>query len=151
MMNTIGLLVTALAGAAYLIWDNWDWIKGKFTEFFKWIDEKVKAVVKMAKEVYDSLPDAFKTTIEVPKNFKPGAAAAWMQPVTAGGPNFMATMTPVTAAKSTVVHAPVNAPITIVQQPGQNDKDLAAKVKKHVEDLQRKNSKQSLNSMNDRD
>lgn len=151
MMNPIGLLVTALAGAAYLIWDNWDWIKGKFTEFFKWIDEKVKAVVKMAKEVYDSLPDAFKTTIEVPKNFKPGAAAPWMQPVTAGGPNFMATMTPVTAAKSTVVHAPVNAPITIVQQPGQNDKDLAAKVKKHVEDLQRKDSKQSRNSLNDRD
>lgn len=126
-------------------------------KFGEWLAEGVniamaplKLLIDGIKWVLDNLPGLDKK-INIPENFKPGAAAPWMQPVTAGGPNFMATMTPVTAAKSTVVHAPVNAPITIVQQPGQNDKDLAAKVKKHVEDLQRKNSKQSLNSMNDRD
>ncbi len=126
-------------------------------KFGEWLAEGVniamaplKLLIDGIKWVLDNLPGLDKK-INIPENFKPGAAAPWMQPVTAGGPNFMATMTPVTAAKSTVVHAPVNAPITIVQQPGQNDKDLAAKVKKHVEDLQRKNSKQSRNSLNDRD
>ena len=126
-------------------------------KFGEWLAEGVniamaplKLLIDGIKWVLDNLPGLDKK-INIPENFKPGAAAPWMQPVTAGGPNFMATMTPVTAAKSTVVHAPVNAPITIVQQPGQNDKDLAAKVKKHVEDLQRKDSKQSLNSLSDRD
>ncbi len=147
LTNPLGLLVAGLATAAYLIWDNWDWIKGKFTEFFKWIDEKVKAVAKMAKEVYDALPDAFKTTIEVPKTFTPGDAAPWMNPATAGGPNFITQMTPVTAPKSTVNSTVVHAPITIVQQPGQNDKDLAAKVKKHVEDMQRNVNKRARGNL----
>lgn len=151
MANPIGLLVTALAGAAVLIWQNWDWIKGKFTEFFRWIDEKVKAVAKMAKEVYDALPAAFKTTIEVPKNFTPGAAAPWMQPATAGGPNFITPMTPVTAPKSTVVHAPVTAPITIITQPGQDKKAIAAEVQKQLDAAQRNAKKQSRSSLSDRD
>lgn len=30
LANPIGLAIAGLAGAAYLIWDNWDWIKEKF-------------------------------------------------------------------------------------------------------------------------
>lgn len=151
MMNPIGLLVTALAGAAYLIWDNWDWIKGKFTEFFKWIDEKVKAVAKMAREVYDALPDAFKTTIEVPKDFKPGAAMPWMpKAATAGVPNFVTPTKPVTMPKPTVNSSVVHAPITVVTQPGQDNKAIAAEVKKQFDAAQRNARKQSRNSLNDR-
>lgn len=151
MANPIGLLVTALAGAAVLIWQNWDWIKGKFSEFFKWIDEKVKAVAKMAREIYDSLPAAFKTTVEVPENFKPGAAMPWMQPATAGGPNFMATMKPVTMPKQTVNSSVVHAPITVVAQPGQDKKAIATEVQKQLDAAQRKAGKQSRNSLSDRD
>lgn len=151
MANPIGLLVAALAGAAYLIWDNWDWIKGKFNEFFQWIDEKVKAVAKMAREIYDSLPAAFKTTVEVPENFKPGAAMPWMQPATAGGPNFMATMKPVTMPKQTVNSSVVHAPITVVAQPGQDKKAIATEVQKQLDAAQRKAGKQSRNSLSDRD
>ena len=151
MANPIGLLVTALAGAAVLIWQNWDWIKGKFSEFFKWIDEKVKAVATMAREIYESLPAAFKTTVEVPENFKPGAAMSWMQPAAAGGPNFMATMKPVTMPKQTVNSSVVHAPITVVAQPGQDKKAIATEVQKQLDAAQRKAGKQSRNSMSDRD
>lgn len=37
MANPIGILITALAGAAYLIWKNWDWLKAKFSQFWAWI------------------------------------------------------------------------------------------------------------------
>lgn len=55
--------------------------------------------------------------------------------------------TPITMPKPTVNSSVVNAPITIIQQPGQNDKDLAAKVKKHVEDIQRNTSKQARGNL----
>lgn len=151
MANPIGLLVTALAGAAVLIWQNWDWIKGKFTEFFQWIDEKVKAVAKMAKEVYDALPAAFKTTIEVPKNFTPGAAAPWMQPAMAGGTNFVTPMTPVSLPRQGVSNTQINAPITVNAQPGQDAKAIAAEVQKQLDAAQRNAKKQSRSSLSDRD
>ncbi len=151
MANPIGLLVTALAGAAVLIWQNWDWIKGKFTEFFRWIDEKVKAVAKMAKEVYDALPAAFKTTIEVPKDFKPGAAMPWMQPATAGGPNFVTQTKPVSLPRQTVSNTQVNASINVQTHPGQDAKAIAAEVQKQLDAAQRNAKKQSLSSLSDRD
>ncbi|WP_047237739.1 phage tail tape measure protein [Chromobacterium subtsugae] len=40
LMNPIGLVVTAIAAAAYLIWKNWDWIGPKFAALW----EGVKAV-----------------------------------------------------------------------------------------------------------
>ena len=151
MANPIGLLVMALAGAAVLIWQNWDWIKGKFAEFFRWIDEKVKAVAKMAKEVYDALPAAFKTTIEVPKDFKPGAAMPWMQTATAGGPNFITQTKPVSLPRQSVSNTQINAPITVNAQQGQDAKAIAAEVQKQLDAAQRNAKKQSRTGLSDRD
>lgn len=150
LTNPLGVLVAGLAMAAYLIWDNWDWLKAKFADLFKWIDEKVQAVKQLAKDVYDSLPDAFKTTVEVPKDFKPGAALPWQQ-AAAGVPNFITPMTPVTAQKQTVNSTVVHAPITVTAQPGQDAKAIAAEVHKQLDAAQRNARKQSRNSLNDRD
>ncbi|MCD0493737.1 hypothetical protein LQD23_15730 [Chromobacterium violaceum] len=37
LMNPIGLVVTAIAAAAYLIWKNWDWIGPKFAALWEGI------------------------------------------------------------------------------------------------------------------
>lgn len=151
MSNPIGALVVGLGTAALLIWDNWDWIKGKFGEFFQWIDEKVQGMKKMLKDVYDMMPDSFKTTVEVPKNFQPGAAMPWQTPAVAGIGGLITPTTPITAGKSTVIHAPVNAPITIVAQPGQDHKAIAQEVQKQLDAAQRKQKSQSRSRLSDRD
>ena len=126
-------------------------------KFGKWLANGVnialaplKLLIDGIKWVLDNLPK-LDTKIEVPENFKPGAAMPWMQPATAGGPNFMATMKPVTMPKQTVNSSVVNAPITVVAQPGQDKKAIAAEVQKQLDAAQRKAGKQSRNSLSDRD
>ncbi len=75
----------------------------------------------------------------------------WMQPAAAGGPNFMATMKPVTMPKQTINSSVVHAPITVVAQPGQDKKAIATEVQKQLDAAQRKAGKQSRNSLSDRD
>lgn len=44
LLNPIGLVLTAIAGAAYLVYKNWDGIKSWFSGFFTWMVGKVKVV-----------------------------------------------------------------------------------------------------------
>ncbi|MEJ8675530.1 phage tail tape measure protein [Chromobacterium amazonense] len=44
MMNPIGLVVTAIAAAAYLIWRNWDWIGPKFAALWNGIKDVFSTV-----------------------------------------------------------------------------------------------------------
>lgn len=44
LLNPIGLALTAIAGAAYLVYTHWDTIKGWFVDFFNWLPEKIKAI-----------------------------------------------------------------------------------------------------------
>ena len=75
----------------------------------------------------------------------------WQTPAVAGFGGLIIPTTPITAGKSTVIHAPVHAPITIVQQPGQDSKDIAAEIKKHMEAAQRNANKQARSRLSDRD
>jgi len=59
--------------------------------------------------------------------------------------------TPITAGKSTVIHAPVHAPITIVAQLGQDHKAIAQEVQKQLDAAQRKQKSQSRSRLSDRD
>ena len=110
----------------------------------------LKLLIDGIKWVLDNLPK-MDAKIEVPENFKPGAAMPWMQPAAAGGPNFMATMKPVTMPKQTINSSVVHAPITVVAQPGQDKKAIATEVQKQLDAAQRKAGKQSRNSLSDRD
>jgi hypothetical protein len=49
LLNPIGLAVTAIAAAAYLVYQNWDSIKTWFAGFFDWISEKVGKVAEWFK------------------------------------------------------------------------------------------------------
>lgn len=44
LMNPIGLVVTAIAAAAYLIWRNWDWIGPKFAALWNGIKDVFSTV-----------------------------------------------------------------------------------------------------------
>lgn len=44
LLNPIGLAVTAIAAAAYLVYTNWDKIKGWFVSFFDWMGGKVAQI-----------------------------------------------------------------------------------------------------------
>lgn len=66
LLNPIGLAITAIAGAGYLIYNNWDFLKQKagaiwksivnaikhpFDAFFDWVDGKFKTVIGVYKEL----------------------------------------------------------------------------------------------------
>lgn len=84
LMNPIGLTLTAIAGAGYLIYKNWDWLKEKasaiwtaitdkikapFVAMFKWINEKFKTVMGMVDKVKNfSLFGESKTVAERQKD-----------------------------------------------------------------------------------
>lgn len=44
LLNPVGLAVTAIATAAYLVYSNWDRIKGWFVDFFNWLPEKIRSI-----------------------------------------------------------------------------------------------------------
>lgn len=54
LLNPIGLVITAIATAAYLVYANWDKIKGWFTEFFNWLPQQIR---KIAQWFTDLVPD----------------------------------------------------------------------------------------------
>ena len=84
LMNPIGLTLTAIAGAGYLIYKNWDWLKQKassvwtaitnkiktpFVVMFKWINDKFKTVMGMVDKVKNfSLFGESKTVAERQKD-----------------------------------------------------------------------------------
>lgn len=63
MIRVIGLALTttplgvifALAGAALLVWKNWDTVKTWFTTFFDWIGEKFQSLLGWAVDLAKSV------------------------------------------------------------------------------------------------
>lgn len=144
-MNPFGILVTVLGGAAYLIWNNWEWLKGKFTALIQYFEKYITRVKKLFTEMGEG---AEAHAQKIASN--PALASGYMTgnygPVISTN-NYQ----PVSMPKPTVHSSVVHAPITIVQQPGQNDKALADMVQKHIDAAQRNARKQSRNSLSDRD
>ncbi len=110
----------------------------------------LKMLIDGIKWVLDNLPKLDRK-INIPENFKPGAAMPWMQPATAGGPNFITQTKPVSLPGKTVSNTQINAPITVNAQPGQDAKAIAAEVQKQLDAAQRNAKKQSRSSLSDRD
>lgn len=50
-MTPIGRTIALIAAGAYLIYENWDWLKTKFTEIIEWIFEKIDKFMKLMKEI----------------------------------------------------------------------------------------------------
>ena len=60
--NPVGLLVTGMITAASLIWQNWDWLKGKFVGFFDWVGERINTLMDSLRVLKNFFPDSFTAT-----------------------------------------------------------------------------------------
>jgi hypothetical protein len=58
MANPLGIIL-ALATAAYLIYQNWDTLKGWFSSFFDWIGQKFQAIIGWAVDLAKSVGGFF--------------------------------------------------------------------------------------------
>lgn len=80
LLNPIGLVITAIAAAAYLIYTNWDKIKTWFMSFFDWISGKVTQVAEfLQKLIPDWVRDMFKggsVSVTQQQNAAPAARSA---------------------------------------------------------------------------
>lgn len=145
MMNPIGLLVTALGGAAYLIWDNWEWLKGKFTALIQYFEGYILRV----KNLFTDMGEGAEAHAQK-MALNPALASGYMTgnygPVISTN-NYK----PITMPKPTVNSSVVHAPITIVAQPGQDHKAIAQEVQKQLDAAQRKQKSQSRSRLSDRD
>lgn len=105
--NPIGLLVTGLATAAFLVWKNWDWVMQKI--------QVVGEYWQKAKALFGFGDNTVKVT-QPPSSTAPPPVPAMRGPV-AGGQQITNNVT---------------APITINQQPGQDSKQLADEVARRL-------------------
>lgn len=142
LLNPIGLAVTAIAGAAYLIYKNWEPLKKWFTELWaditKIFDESIGKIVGMIDGIKQKWTD-FKSTVsdgvgnawQSTKDFfsnpfggddnngKPAAAAPGMKPP---APPQMANRSGGTYQDNS------QNSFQIVQRPGESNADLAKRI-----------------------
>lgn len=110
----------------------------------------LKALIDGIKWVLDNLPK-----IDMGEGAKNHALSIASNPALASGVltgNYGPVIStnnykPYTMPKPTVNSSVVHAPITIVQQPGQDDKKMAEMVKKHIADTQRQAAKQARGNL----
>lgn len=69
LTNPIGIAVAVIAGLAYLLWDNWDWVSEKFSQMWKWIGEKAAACGQFLSDVWNGIPAWFGNIWENIKTF----------------------------------------------------------------------------------
>lgn len=140
LMNPIGLAVTAIAGAAYLIYENWDKLKPWFTQLWKDItdifDKAIGKIMGMINGIADKW-NSFKSTVS------DGVGDAWQSTKNFfsdpfgtddnGGQPAAQGMTPPAAPQmanrsgGTYTDNSQNN-IQIVQRPGESNADLAKRV-----------------------
>ena len=142
LLNPIGLAVTAIAGAAYLIYQNWEplkaWLKGLWDDITRIFDESIGKIMGMINGIKQKWTD-FKSTVSSgvgdawqntkdffsnpfgsdDNNGKPAAAAPGMTPPAA--PQMA------NRAGGTYTDNSQNS-IQIVQRPGESNADLAKRV-----------------------
>lgn len=141
--NPIGLVAAGLATAAFLVWKNWEPIKGFFVGIFEsvkaslgaavdWIIGKIQTVGEYwgrAKAFFGIGGD---TTMKLGATATPGAGAAALPGASAALPAVPAMRT--NSPSGQTITNNVQAPITINQQPGQNSKELADEVARRLKE-----------------
>lgn len=150
LMNPIGLAVTALAGAAYLIYKNWAPIKEFFINLWDGITEKFYAVVEFFKEKFAFLKPILSLL------FKPAQLAA-------AGISAAIAVTPAQAVKidnrppitSPAAKAAQNASqkneIHVYPSPGMDEKKLADLMMRKLEERDRQLAANARSRLTDRD
>lgn len=59
LTNPIGIAVAVIAGLAYLLWDNWDWVSEKFSQMWQWIGEKSAQCGQVISDIWNGVTTFF--------------------------------------------------------------------------------------------
>lgn len=59
LTNPIGIAVAVIAGLAYLLWDNWDWVSEKFSQMWQWIGEKSAQCGQIISDIWNGVTTFF--------------------------------------------------------------------------------------------
>ena len=59
LTNPIGIAVAVIAGLAYLLWDNWDWVSEKFSQMWQWIGEKSAQCGQVISNIWNGITTFF--------------------------------------------------------------------------------------------
>jgi len=51
LLNPIGLAISAIVAAGWLLYDNWETIKGWFVDFFNWLPDKIREMASWLKSL----------------------------------------------------------------------------------------------------
>ncbi|PPD17263.1 MAG: phage tail tape measure protein [Methylomonas sp.] len=152
--NPIGLVIAGIAafGAlAYTVYKNWEPIMAWFRENFAWLGKAVEFVKGAASSVTNFIGNAFNQSANASQR-PPGAVN---RPGATPGPSgsfALSTVQPRQAPANLnnfssggkTVNMTTNAPITIVQQPGQNSQDLAGKIQGELTKRQAADQRRAL-------
>ena len=67
LANPIGIAVALIAGLAYLLWDNWDWVSTKFTELWQTVSDTFSAawnsITSFCSEAWTNISNFFTSGI----------------------------------------------------------------------------------------
>ena len=59
LTNPIGIAVAVIAGLAYLLWDNWNWVSEKFSQMWQWIGEKSAQCGQVISDIWNGVTTFF--------------------------------------------------------------------------------------------
>jgi len=152
--NPIGLVIAGIAafGAlAYTVYKNWEPIMAWFRENFAWLGKAVEFVKGAASSVTNFIGNAFNQSANASQK-PPGAVRPAGAAPGASGSFALSTVQPKQAPANLsnfssggkTVNMTTNAPITIVQQPGQNSQDLAGKIQGELTKRQAADQRRAL-------
>jgi len=142
LLNPIGLLITGIAVAALLIYKYWGPIKGFFSRLWDAITERFNRFIKPIKAALSAVGEWFGNSNGGPQLAGAGAG---------GGMVSVKPVAPIRAGGSSVQHNNYSPSITVNPSPGMNEEELAAKIKREIENDRHTWMARNRSSLKDRE
>jgi len=142
LLNPIGLLITGIAVAALLIYKYWGPIKGFFSRLWDAITERFNRFIKPIKAALSAVGEWFGNSNGGPQLAGAGAG---------GGMVSVKPVAPIRAGGGSVQHNNYSPSITVNPSPGMNEDELAAKIKREIENDRHTWMARNRSSLKDRE
>jgi TP901 family phage tail tape measure protein len=149
LMNPLGLAITALAGAAYLIYKNWEPIKEFFSNLWDGITERFHAVVEWFKDRLSFLKPILSLLFSPAKLAAAGFSAAMA--ATPAQAVKIDNRPPITSQAARTAQASGPTTIHVHPAPGMNEQQLADLVARKMDERDRQRAAAARSSLRDRE